>query len=48
MDVVLNPSDNVVLEGSLDKLMEDIGRQEFVDISTGEVAREGLESCARR
>ena len=41
--VFVDPSDNVVLEGSLHDLMEEVGGEELVDISSREMVGKGLE-----
>jgi hypothetical protein len=43
--VVFNPGHEMVLERTLDKLMEQIGRKNLVDIGTGEVMCEWLALC---
>lgn len=37
-----NPSNEMVFECTFDDLMENISRQELVDIGTGKIVREGL------
>jgi hypothetical protein len=41
-DIVLNPSNKVVLKGPFDDLMKKIGREELVDVSTRKVVCERL------
>ena len=41
--VFVDPSDDVVLEGSLHNLMEEVGGEELVDISSREMVGKGLE-----
>lgn len=42
--ISLDPSDNVVLKGAFDELVKEVGREKFVDVGTGEIIREWLES----
>ena len=42
LQVLFNPCNEVVFECSLDELMEDVRRDELMDISSWEVVREGL------
>ena len=41
--VFVDPSDDVVLEGSLHDLMEEVGGEELVDIGLREMVGKGLE-----
>jgi hypothetical protein len=40
--IILNPSHQVSFESPLDKLMEDVGCQQVMDICTWKIVREGL------
>lgn len=42
VDIVLDPSDEVIFECTLDQLMEEIGSQELVDVRPREMMREWL------
>ena len=39
---LLDPFNNVVLESTLDYLMEEVGSDHLVDVRSGEMGREGL------
>lgn len=43
IDVLLNPSDNVILEGAFDELMEEVGGEKLMDICTGKMGSKRLD-----
>jgi hypothetical protein len=43
IQIFIDPCDNMVLEGSLHNLMEEVGHEEFMDISPRETVGKGLE-----
>jgi hypothetical protein len=46
-DIVANPLDYVVLESALDNLIQEVRSQKFVNVSTGEMDYEWLESYSQ-
>ena len=40
--IILNPCNNVILECAFDELMQDIGRDQLMDVGSGEILCEGL------
>ena len=40
--VFANPGDEVIFEGTLDDLVQEVGREKLVDVSTWKLVREGL------
>jgi hypothetical protein len=47
VDVLLDPLDEAIFEGSFDDLMQDVRHDELVNIGAWKVVREGL-SCSRQ
>lgn len=42
LEVIVDPVDKMVLESSLDNLMEEVGREKLCYVGPGEIIGEGL------
>jgi hypothetical protein len=43
MKIVPNPSDEVIFENTFDKLMEEVGCEQFMNVGAGKAVSKGLD-----